>query len=426
MEFPIASSVRETVRLARPRGRARMGPAQLARTSRSAGELRQPSVGVRLRPARRARGREGRASRLRPRRVPLRPGRRIGRRRGWLQRSPLARPGTLPWAKSISFVNDPFAYSPVPLRTVVMGMVGTHRRTIPSCSAPAPPRALAVDPNGMFLAVLPGRYWDAHLRIVATVERQARGRVPAAGLQRSGRARGPPGAGSRSERGTRVGLRRQRLRLRPGSDHRRPPGRPGTPERDAPHRARRVGRRHSAARRKQKPPPVHFEAEGDSGTARCRGRAGTRRIHATRGGAPHAAGAHDHHRACRCGRRGRHDRHPERCQDAPAERSRARADRRLRRPVLQRQAHRHGAAAERQAASPSRSGTPPTCRPKHRPNRRSPAWLQSTRRQLSQWQGPRRGPGTVAEGYLLLAGSLKAIEARIAFIHAHPGVLPEG
>ena len=53
------------------------------------------------------------------------------------------------------------------------------------------------------------------------------------------------------------------------------------------------------------------------------------------------------------------------------------------------------------------------------------SWLQSTRRQLREWHGPRRGAGRIAEGYLLLAGSLKAIEARIAFIHAHPGVLPE-
>ena len=44
----------------RPRGRARMGPAKLARTSRPTGELRQPPVRIRLRAARRARGREAR------------------------------------------------------------------------------------------------------------------------------------------------------------------------------------------------------------------------------------------------------------------------------------------------------------------------------------------------------------------------------
>ncbi|HEY5194867.1 MAG TPA: hypothetical protein VIJ39_13495 [Solirubrobacteraceae bacterium] len=69
-----------------------------------------------------------------------------------------------PVAMVESYTDHPYAYTPTPARTVVAGMLppdGTH----PLLLGAGAPRALSTDANHMFLAVLPGRYWDAPLRV---------------------------------------------------------------------------------------------------------------------------------------------------------------------------------------------------------------------------------------------------------------------
>jgi hypothetical protein len=81
--------------------------------------------------------------------------------------SDLARFG--PMAETVSYVDDPYAYAPRPLRTVVSGMLALDA-TDPLLLGAGAPRPLALDVNHAFLAVLPGRYWDAQLRIAATID----------------------------------------------------------------------------------------------------------------------------------------------------------------------------------------------------------------------------------------------------------------
>jgi hypothetical protein len=62
------------------------------------------------------------------------------------------------------FLDDPYEYSPHPARAVLSGMLP------PGASDPVllgvgPARALPVDANNAFLVVLPGRYWNARPRI---------------------------------------------------------------------------------------------------------------------------------------------------------------------------------------------------------------------------------------------------------------------
>ncbi len=63
-----------------------------------------------------------------------------------------------------SFSEHPAAYDPTPARTVVAGMLPPDASD-PVLLGAGRPRALATDANHMVLAVLPGRYWDAPLRL---------------------------------------------------------------------------------------------------------------------------------------------------------------------------------------------------------------------------------------------------------------------
>jgi hypothetical protein len=94
--------------------------------------------------------------------LPLRVGREYGVGGGCTQPSDLARFG--PLAETVSYVDDPYAYAPRPLRTVVSGLL-RRDATHPVLLGAGAPRPLALDTNHAFLAVLPGRYWDAPLRI---------------------------------------------------------------------------------------------------------------------------------------------------------------------------------------------------------------------------------------------------------------------
>jgi hypothetical protein len=64
-----------------------------------------------------------------------------------------------------SFLKDPFAYAPLPARTVVSGVLppGASDATL---FGAGPPRRLTLDGNGAFLMVLPGRFWTASPHIV--------------------------------------------------------------------------------------------------------------------------------------------------------------------------------------------------------------------------------------------------------------------
>jgi hypothetical protein len=63
-----------------------------------------------------------------------------------------------------SFLDDPYDYAPQPARTVVSGMLppGASAAVL---SGMGPSRALTLDANDGFLIVLPGRYWGAFPRI---------------------------------------------------------------------------------------------------------------------------------------------------------------------------------------------------------------------------------------------------------------------
>ncbi|HEY0516851.1 MAG TPA: hypothetical protein VGD00_06995 [Solirubrobacteraceae bacterium] len=81
-------------------------------------------------------------------------------------------PGSLvrfpPPTEAVSYVDDPFAYRPRPLRTVVAGLMRPDARQ-PVLLGAGAPRPLRLDANRAFLVVLPGRYWDAPLHVSAVV-----------------------------------------------------------------------------------------------------------------------------------------------------------------------------------------------------------------------------------------------------------------
>jgi hypothetical protein len=72
-------------------------------------------------------------------------------------------------AEAVTYVNDPYAYAPRPLRTVVSGQLALDA-THPLLLGAGAPRPLTLDANHAFMAVLPGSYWDAPLRISATID----------------------------------------------------------------------------------------------------------------------------------------------------------------------------------------------------------------------------------------------------------------
>jgi len=419
MEFPIASSVRETLRAADPAG----GPEWVLRSWRGrpdpranfgsppsefvcdqlgvlqGGRLVQPppAAPVALVAGRESEAGEGGCNEVR-----------------WLAKHP-------PVGEMVSFVSDPYAYSPVPLRTVVMGMVGRRARN-PQLLGAGAPRALPVDRNGIFLAVLPGRFWDAHLRIVATVAGKRVNGFPLQGFNgpaalETPQARapdpngGPPWGFTVSGLGFAQGQimdgRLVALDPRSGTVHAGPDGWGGGP----PARVMRTNR-----------PPVQFEARGDSGSPIA--------------AEPGQYSPPEVERRTLPGRTiitGRAD------ADVAAVTIVTPRDVRTLRPtgpgrvliaVYDGQFFSGSITATvllrngRRVPEQIRDFT--NLQAEAPPEPSLAVRLQRTRRELRGWRGPRRGPGRVAEGYLLLAGSLKAIEGRIAFIHLHPGVLPEG
>jgi hypothetical protein len=98
--------------------------------------------------------------------LPLAVGQEYGTGGGCNSPSDLLRFG--PLALALSYVDDPYSYAPTPLRTIVSGWLrgdASH----PVLLGAGAPRPLALDANRVFMAVLPGRYWDAPLRISARI-----------------------------------------------------------------------------------------------------------------------------------------------------------------------------------------------------------------------------------------------------------------
>ncbi len=93
---------------------------------------------------------------------------------------------------SEAFVGDPYAYAPKPLRTVVSGQLAPGASD-PLLLGAGAPRRLTVDSNRAFLAVLPGRYWDAWLHVAYTVNGRTVGMNAAepSGFPRTPQARAP-------------------------------------------------------------------------------------------------------------------------------------------------------------------------------------------------------------------------------------------
>lgn len=75
---------------------------------------------------------------------------------------------TKPLVSAQDYLNNPDSYAPVPTRVVLTGLVppgATH----PLLLGDGAPKPLALDTNGAFLAVLPGRFWDTNLHVSATL-----------------------------------------------------------------------------------------------------------------------------------------------------------------------------------------------------------------------------------------------------------------
>lgn len=66
------------------------------------------------------------------------------------------------------YLSDPITYAPTPNRVVITGFVprAALRATLIGAGAPRP---VALDDNGAFLAVLPGRFWNTSARISAVL-----------------------------------------------------------------------------------------------------------------------------------------------------------------------------------------------------------------------------------------------------------------
>ena len=74
-----------------------------------------------------------------------------------------------PLAEAVTYLQDPYAYSPKPTQTVVSGMLRPDASD-PVLTGAGAPRPLRLDRNRAFIVVLPGRYWHAALHVTALVK----------------------------------------------------------------------------------------------------------------------------------------------------------------------------------------------------------------------------------------------------------------
>ena len=100
-----------------------------------------------------------------------------------------------------SYTDHPYAYAPMPERTVVAGML-PPQASHPMLLGAGAPRRLSTDANHMFLAVLPGRYWHSPLRVSVlehgrTIAPSAASTLPVPAALMIPQARAPdPGGGA--------------------------------------------------------------------------------------------------------------------------------------------------------------------------------------------------------------------------------------
>jgi hypothetical protein len=185
-----------------------------------------------------------------------------------------------PVANVESYTGHPYAYAPSPERTVVSGML-PPQASHPMLLGAGAPRPLPTDANHMFLTVLPGRYWDAPLRV--SVVEHGRTIAPSAVTTRSvapvltvPQARAPDpdggapwgyvvGADGSSAQGRIVEGRLAGISEREGSISNGPMGwSSGESCRDR--RRRRV-----CAFADRRPPAVEFDVQGGAGEAPSEG-----------------------------------------------------------------------------------------------------------------------------------------------------------
>jgi hypothetical protein len=163
-DLPLARTVRETLRAADPAG----GPEWALRSWQGLPNPRA-NFGGEYHPARfvctQVGAVEGRQL-VQPRPgsapLPLGVGQEYGIGGGCNAPSDLTR--FAPIAEAVSYLDDPYAYAPRPVRTVVSGQLRPDASR-PVLLGAGAPRRLALDANHAFMAMLPGRYWDAPLRI---------------------------------------------------------------------------------------------------------------------------------------------------------------------------------------------------------------------------------------------------------------------
>jgi hypothetical protein len=75
----------------------------------------------------------------------------------------------LPLAEAVTYLQNPYAYSPLPVQTVVSGLLRGDASD-PVLTGAGAPRPLRLDRNRAFMVVLPGRYWHAELHVTALVK----------------------------------------------------------------------------------------------------------------------------------------------------------------------------------------------------------------------------------------------------------------
>jgi hypothetical protein len=418
MEIPIRSSMREQLTVKDPVG----GPEWVLRSWRGRpnprasfgggppGEMVCEQVGVR------EHGQLVQPPPAAP--VALTPGKETGGYGGcnalaWLAHHP-------PVGEATSYVDNPYGYAPHPLRTVVSGMLGRGASRPVLLDAGAP-RALKLDANGMFLAVLPGRYWDARLRLIATVRGkhvkgyplasfngaealdvpQARAPDPNGGAPWGYGVSGEQSAVGQILHGRLVAIDPETGEIHPGPDSWGGGSLPPSPART--------------------PRPVRFEANGGP-------EAGLGSRDAGEPSAPEVQRRTLPGRTIITGRA---------AADVTSVTIVTPRDVRTLRPrgphhaliavydgqfftgkITATVLLRGGRTVTEQIPDPSNREREPPREPT------LAAQLARTRREIAEWTGPRTGTGKIAEGYELLAGSLATIERRIAFVHRHPGLLP--
>ena len=146
-----------------------------------------------------------------------------------------------PLAEATTYLQNPYSYSPRPVRTVISGVLRPDA-TDPVLTGAGPPRPLRLDRNRAFLLVLPGRYWDAQLHLSAIVKEPANRRL----RQHVAGALLPDGAPSpcsRSRRRGAVGIRGRCQRQRVRAHRRRTTSGRGSDHRNLAHRPRGLNRR---------------------------------------------------------------------------------------------------------------------------------------------------------------------------------------